>query len=633
MAFAYRPDRREARSPREWRSLVLSQAADLPEALDSCEAAMRQWPQQAELHELKGELLARLSRASDAETALQAALALDPTRAKPALRLARLRLEQGRPSEVVPILEANLAAGAKPERLYRDGGLLLLELGDYERAAKWLALAMSVGGPRPEELLKPLQAAIWGLADDADQGVSPELKRFYSEAVERLAQGSPAAAEPLFAKLTRASPGYVQGWLGWRGALEAGGKHAALADLRRAWSVFSPRTKPTIGWAMDRRLGPRGLVVDPREPIPVRPAREVLEAVASPEDLIAAGDAMLTLDPGGAPVELPPLVRLRGQTREAPRFAFTSAPKFMVGIEGAALVGRGLPLTREGVLVEELRPNCDLAKAGLRRVGGQLRFAPDELRDGLCPVRIFDTPALLMAGPTDGGFGDWMLNFPPRLAIAEAIGLDCPVVVRLGRPAAWLDLLVALGVKRSRILFHDPSGVSLFPKLYVPSWPLPRRGQPMADLFGIYRDRLPRSGAPGGERLYLSREGVDARKLVNEAQVRASFERRGFRVVQPEHLDFEATRALFAGAAVVAGPYGSAFMNVAFADRPPLGLALMPPKATGFLEELALWLGGCQARFGCLFGEPAPTGSGQWIAPIDQVEAALDDLLPQAERR
>ena len=626
MALAYRAEDPPERSPREWRSLVWRAARADPEgALGACEAAVRAWPRTAELLDLKGEILVRLHRGADAEAALGEALRIDPANEKAALRLARLRIAQGRPSEAIRIMEAGLAAGGKRKAIIREGCQLLLEIGEFDRAAAWIARVIAWGKHPALEMLEAHRQAIKGLSDDAAQGVCPERKRAQRQAMEALAHGDAEQAAGAFAKLTRASPAYVPAWLGWRGALEASGQAGALADLRRAWTVFSPRTKALVEGLMRRRLSRRGLVFDPREPIVVRKDADDLPEVSNLAGATGACDVVLTLDEGGGCFTMDRVLGLGGAAPDRPRFEFRTAAKRLFAIEAATLVGRGVVLNRDGQLIEAMTPPGFLAKAGLTPTAGGHRFDPQAFQDGLCPLRVFDTPALLLAGPTDNSFGDFMLNFPPRLAIAEAAGLDLPVVVRRGLPQPWLDLLQALGVRRERILFHDPAGVSLFPRLYVPSWPLPGRKRPMADLLGVYRDRLARAAAGPAELLYLSREGVEGRRLANEAEVRALFERHGFRAIRPEQLGWDEIRDLFGRAACIAGPYGSAFLNVVHAAAPPEALVLMPPEPEAFLDEVALWLGAAGASFGYLRGAPGSRRGG-WTVPLDRLEAAVTDL-------
>jgi tetratricopeptide (TPR) repeat protein len=585
---------------------------------------------------LKGHRFVRARlEASEARLAeLQAAHASAPADAEAAIELAAAQIGLGRFADAWRTLRAGEEAGAEPQVLYGEGGALLIEMGRFSDALRWIAEAIACLPKQTAALLRLHRRILAALAEDAQQGVSPQGKLLYLEALELLVRDQPGEAEAKFAKLTRLFPAFVAGWIGWRGALEAKGEPEGLQQLERSWRVFSPRTQWAIGPGLSRRLSPRGLVFDPREVAPVRPAGQTLKPVATAEALIASADAILTLDPGGESFELEPIIPLKSAPQPRTSFSFVTAPRQIAVLEGAALVGRGLVLDRNGEVPAEVKPPCDLTKAGMQDRHGRIVADPVLFRDGLCPVEVHDEPAFLLAGPTDSGFGDWVLNFPPRLALMRALKLDCPVVVRVGRPGPWLDLLERLGVPRSRLILHDPNTVSVFRRLYIPSWPLPLRQQPMRDLFGVYGDLALPPEAPRGERLYLSREAVGTRKLVNEPQIRAAFEARGFRSIQPERLSFQEAHELFSRASVIGGAYGSAFLNApAYGARPKGVIALMPPAADGFLGEIALWLGASGSRFAYLSGDPDGAGEEAWTLPVGQVEAALDELLQTVDRR
>jgi capsular polysaccharide biosynthesis protein len=264
-----------------------------------------------------------------------------------------------------------------------------------------------------------------------------------------------------------------------------------------------------------------------------------------------------------------------------------------------------------------------------------MTFDPLRFRDGMGAVRIFERPALLMCGPTDASFGDWIINFPPRLALAEAAGLhDLSVVVRRDHQSQALDILAALGVGPDRIVLHDLEGVSLFPRLIVPSWPTPAKLAPSAGVYDVYRRVAARP--PAGERplLYLARRNQTSRRMANEDQVCALFERRGFRAVDPGSLSFAEVRELFANPACVAGPFGSAFHNLAFGAGKPINLVLLPDHTRHYLDEIALWHGDLGLRFGYLLGESLPDAGSDagakhapWIAPLDRLDQAIDTIL------
>ncbi len=114
--------------------------------------------------------------------------------------------------------------------------------------------------------------------------------------------------------------------------------------------------------------------------------------------------------------------------------------------------------------------------------------------------------------------------------------------------------------------------------------------------------------------------------------MRVLFERRGFQVVHPERLTFEQMLETFANPSCVAGPYGSALLNLAFSNRRTSCLFVGSPMSELFTREAIAWLGAMGLKFGYVHGHPADDRTpllktGPWLAPLDQVEQALDKLL------
>ena len=144
--------------------------------------------------------------------------------------------------------------------------------------------------------------------------------------------------------------------------------------------------------------------------------------------------------------------------------------------------------------------------------------------------------------------------------------------------------------------------------------------------------------AKGPPRIYLSREHMIPRPLVNEAEVRGRFEAQGFATIHPERLSLEALHRLLSQAEHVAGAYGSAFLNLAFCERKPACLVCAPAYYAGFLREVTLWLGGMGAPFGLLLGEDdgqPPRHDGPWSVDLVRLEAAISRFLqsPAAAHR
>ena len=563
------------------------------------------------------------------ETAL-AAVRADPGKPEAAVAAARLMHGLGDISGAIRVMDACLAAGKPPRSFYQDGGQLFLSMGVFRKAEQWLKQAVRATRRPSQELLRAYERAVAGLADDAAQGLSPGDRRQFLAAIERLAKGRPKPAAEILERLCASHPGFVPAWMAYRGALEALGRDGQVRALGEAWLQAAPQSAAGVRAAMRFRLSPRGLPFDPAEPLVLRPMGEAFEEVDTPAALHAGGDRILYLDRGGGEVALEPVIPLASTGPQQTRFTYKVAPKFVAVLEGAAVLGRGIVLNSQGQMPAEAWPPCHMGKSGFWRVKEGFVCDPTHWHNGVYPVQVFDKPALLMAAPTDNSFGDWVLNLPPRLALAEAAGVDCPILLRTGVPESFVQMLNALGWPADKIVYHDPRGVSLFPRLYTTSWPLLERDEVMSDLFGIYRRSPGRRPAGVGERLYLSREGAGARKLQNEAEIRAIFERRGFRSVRPETLSLQEAKDLIAGADLIAGPYGSAFLNVVHSPKPPAALVIVPPTRMSFLSEVALWVGGCGGRIAYLFGDGEPD-AGAWTAPTAKVEAALEEFLARTE--
>jgi capsular polysaccharide biosynthesis protein len=68
-------------------------------------------------------------------------------------------------------------------------------------------------------------------------------------------------------------------------------------------------------------------------------------------------------------------------------------------------------------------------------------------------------------------------------------------------------------------------------------------------------------------KVYLSRAGVNDRKLANESEVERLFESFGFIIIRPETIRIEQQIALVSNALLLAGPGGSGMFNLAFQGR------------------------------------------------------------------
>ena len=432
---------------------------------------------------------------------------------------------------------------------------------------------------------------------------------------------------------TIARPG--PGWIALRGSLLAQGRGQEAEAVRAQWRAAAPQTGPRVDPGFARVLGTRGFLFDPRDRLPVVGMDQVMVRAEGPADLKRPGNSCCVIDPGGELVEYDPVVSLDRSGMDKAPVRFRSAPKYVAAVDNAVLAGEGIVIDAQGRIVKELLPPVRLDKCGARFDGDAVVFDRYRFSDGLCPVKFYDAPAFLMMGPTDRSFGDWMINIPPRLPLAEAAELDCPIVIRSQPHGQVLAILAALGVNKSRILFHDPRGVSVFPRLYVPSWPSADKHQPSKGVYEVYRRAALSREGRSGSRLYLSRKDVKgSRQMLNELEVCELFSRRGFEIVDPGALSFKQVRSLFSNATCVAGPFGSAFHNLAFCSASPVNLVILPSNNPFFLTEIALWHGELGQRFVYVQGRSLDDDvigrhhkHAPWLAPLDKLDQAIDRAL------
>jgi capsular polysaccharide biosynthesis protein len=100
-------------------------------------------------------------------------------------------------------------------------------------------------------------------------------------------------------------------------------------------------------------------------------------------------------------------------------------------------------------------------------------------------------------------------------------------------------------------------------------------------LFGV------QSSARGSRRLYIRREGVGTRRILDEAPLLKLLRKYNFEVVQPEKMTVADQARLFSQAAIVAGPHGAGMSNLVFAPPHSLCIEFFHPR---YVNACYWWL-------------------------------------------
>jgi capsular polysaccharide biosynthesis protein len=231
----------------------------------------------------------------------------------------------------------------------------------------------------------------------------------------------------------------------------------------------------------------------------------------------------------------------------------------------------------------------------------------------------------LLSHPWAQAYYHWMFEILPKLSWLEKIGALEKVYFIVPHPLQpfHLETLRLAGVGQDRLISLDglPAEVE---KLFITELPAPT-GNPSPRAAAWLRARfLPEAYLPPlpRQKLYITRRDAPTRRLLNEAEIIAYLEKRGFVCVCPGELSVAEQITLFSNAGVVVAPHGAALTNMVFA----------PPGAT--IVELFgdNYINGCYWALANVCGQrhaylTAPTGTLDFSIPVHRLDMLLMKVL------
>jgi len=280
-----------------------------------------------------------------------------------------------------------------------------------------------------------------------------------------------------------------------------------------------------------------------------------------------------TPPPGAPPFDYRPIAPAGRSAAPAPLFLFGPATPIVheelfsefdtppVGcyrLTDGAVAAHGIPMQGETAFTaRSLLHLADLPAITIRRM------APTSL-----PRRHIDGALAVIYGPSYQTYGHWLADFLPRLWVLATTGHvlgDLAYVVPPDLPPFARALLAAVGIDPARIITHEYWHEHLTADLVLVPTGL-RFGNRLSPCFGeatrfwtgLLRMHTKLPPSPAGRQLFLSRGRVShERIMLNRDAVEAVAAQRGFSPVSPETLSIPEQVALFAGATMLAGEYGS----------------------------------------------------------------------------
>ena len=245
------------------------------------------------------------------------------------------------------------------------------------------------------------------------------------------------------------------------------------------------------------------------------------------------------------------------------------------------------------------------------RVGGQVE-------------RQLSEPVLIADSRWSAEYGHQLLEIVPTLLMRRYLPVTTSVLTSAPFSRTLLLFFSQMGVSADQIIqLKAPVRCA---ESYIADEPVGLRASmhPLGrEAFVMVRRLAERSNRRVAERIFVSRSAIPSRRLREEVEVEALFERNGFELIHPEALAIEYQIAAFAGAKLIAGLGGSAMHNAVFADADTPVLILQ----TGAMETIRdIKLAEPGRRVGFVLGRSAPLGNpytAPWTVDMRAVERAL----------
>lgn len=241
------------------------------------------------------------------------------------------------------------------------------------------------------------------------------------------------------------------------------------------------------------------------------------------------------------------------------------------------LEGYGQVHPSDDTVLSESFSHLRRAKRGLLHSAARTNWVSSEI--SLTAKRYISDcqPHILLRQPWDANYGHWLVDNFGRLAGAHGIDKQNVkfVLSKIKNEAitrVMTGALGLLGVREEQLVFVDMHPIRVRHALYpepITSAPMvkhPAAIEFLESLVDFAANLGGRNFAPAG-RVYISRNGGNRRRLLNEDAITPYFEKAGYVILQPEKMSFYDQVVTFGAASYVAGNMGAGFTNVAFSPK------------------------------------------------------------------
>ncbi len=405
--------------------------------------------------------------------------------------------------------------------------------------------------------------------------------------VARVTLGQHAAAIPDFRKALELKPGETTSTYGLGGCLLTTGEtDAAVPYLAESFNASSDPATGTLlvrtafnATALDLELVKRVYRSTQSKFFSQHPSHDiVLSPYRAISDWCAAhGIAPTEFDPGGK-IEMTGASGEPLQAYQAPPLRFFRIP------DALAIAGLDWITASTG----EVLDYGDLTLDGGRDLPLSMEFLvpyfPDPPRKRVlhaCPREEtkVDEDAVFLSAPPQHHFGDWMIEYLPRLAAWRRSGeFNRKIFTTNSLPQPHRDLLDRFGIQRADLLVGEVGRAYRFRSLTVPAAVTSARPVPAMASF-LYRalaaKQTPLPRGPGGGRYFLERShNTRGRNILNAEEMGRVLEAFGFQTIRRAELTVSEQDALFSEASIIVTPFGTDALTL-FQLRPGTDMVIL----------------------------------------------------------
>lgn len=219
------------------------------------------------------------------------------------------------------------------------------------------------------------------------------------------------------------------------------------------------------------------------------------------------------------------------------------------------------------------------------------------LRRKLKPTKLAGSYATLISRHASSYF-HWFTECLPRLCVGNSLPA-VPLLLQDGLRDWQRESLALLGIGSDRLVLL-PKGCYEVGQLYFPSFPAYATFttdwtfSPADWTLVCLREEFCGTRSPNQDkRIYVSREGVAHRRVVNEETVMGALEREGFLIVDANPLSISEKIALFGDASIVVGAHGAGLTHTLFAPAGAVVVEALDPfhLVGGLYYQIAASLG------------------------------------------